>query len=189
MVNSLSEWFYSHRLITRQQARKSTMRICFILAKQANRKAFIFFFSQQRESCSECHLWTNMFHLEILMPRIFLKLIFWLKWQTNIFITKRYFPSQLFAHLGGLISLIPCSPPSPDGVFRTRQFRNKQGRKAVLPFLCMTQLIARTLSYDGLDPAWTQVLWPGGSGKAFAHLPSLKPEIICGHFSPPCWLH
>lgn len=44
MVNSLSEWFYSHRLITRQQARKSTMRICFILAKQANRKAFIFFF-------------------------------------------------------------------------------------------------------------------------------------------------
>lgn len=42
MANSLSEWVYSHRLTTRHEARKSSVRICFILAKQANRNANYF---------------------------------------------------------------------------------------------------------------------------------------------------
>jgi len=48
IVNSLSEWFYSHRLTTRHEARRSSMRIHFILAKEANRNANIFFLSKEK---------------------------------------------------------------------------------------------------------------------------------------------
>ena len=64
---------------------------------------------------------------------------------------------------------------------------NSEGRQCCLS-CAWPNLLPRTLSCDGLDLAWTQLLWPGGSGEAFAHLSSLNPEI-CGHFSPPCWLH
>lgn len=183
MANSLSEWVYSHRLTTRHEARKSSVRICFILAKQANRNANYF-------SAKQKLLWMSSLNKHVLFRSIHSKYFSQIDIFIKMTLLKQYFhynicfSSQLFAHLGGFISLRLCSPPSPDGVFRTRQFRNKQGRTAVLPLLYMTQLIAKNivLWWSRYSPDPGTVAW--WAWRSVCPLASLKTRNMWPLFTP-----
>lgn len=131
-------------------------------------------------------------------PRKSLSVLRWLYTLRCIDIFIKMTKLHQYFHYKKMLFILAVCPlrwiHQPDTLFSIQHWcglqdqtvRSKQGWKAVLLLLCMTQLIVKNIVLWRLDPDWTLFLWPDGSGEALAHLPSLKPDI-CDHFSPSCW--